>query len=123
MSIALLLLPDFMLIVGGVLLKRIRGFDHAFWPGVERLVYFVLFPALLFRSLARAPLTLSEAERLVVVGVGFTLAGMVLSALARPLLRLAPTTFASCFQCGFASTRTSRSRSRAGSRGTPGSRR
>ena len=101
MSIALLLLPDFMLIVAGVLLKRVRGFDHAFWPGVERLVYFVLFPALLFRSLARSPLSLADAERLVAVGVGFTLAGIALSALARPLLRLAPTTFASCFQCGF----------------------
>ncbi len=27
-------------------------FDASFWPGLERLVYFVLFPALLFRSLA-----------------------------------------------------------------------
>ena len=61
MSIALLLLPDFLLIALGAALKRLRGFDAAFWSGVERLVYFVLFPALLFRSLATSPLALADA--------------------------------------------------------------
>ena len=64
-------------------------------------MYFVLFPALLFRSLATAPLALGDAVRLIGVGVGFTLAGMALSALAAPLFRLPPTTFAACFQCAF----------------------
>jgi predicted permease len=71
------------------------------WPGLERLVYFVLFPALLFRSLATAPLALGDAARLIGVGVAFTLAGMVLSALAAPLFRLPAPTFAACFQCAF----------------------
>ena len=101
MTVALLLLPDFLLIVGGALLKRVEGFGAPFWSGVERLVYFVLFPALLFRSLVHAPLSLYEAGRLVAVGLAFTLAGMLLSALARPLFRLQPATFAACFQCGF----------------------
>jgi hypothetical protein len=52
MSTALVLLPDFLLIVAGALLARLRAFDAVFWAGAERLVYFVLFPALLFRSLA-----------------------------------------------------------------------
>ena len=34
-------------------------------------------------------------------GLGFTLAGMPLSALAHPLFRLPHPTFAACFQCGF----------------------
>ncbi len=101
MAAALLLLPDFLLIAGGAALRRIRGFDGAFWSGVERLVYFVLFPALLFRSLATSPLALADAGRLVGVGVAFTLAGMALSWLAQPLLRLPGATFAACFQCGF----------------------
>jgi malonate transporter len=101
MSVALLLLPDFMLIVGGALLKRRGGFGAPFWSGVERLVYFVLFPALLFRSLAHAPLSLGAAGRLVAVGLAFTLGGMALSALARPLFGLPRPTFAACFQCGF----------------------
>jgi len=98
---ALLLVPDFLLIVGGALLKRVRGFDANFWSGVERLVYFVLFPALLFRSLVTSPLAPADAARLVAVGLGFTFAGMLLSALAQPLFRLPAATFAACFQCGF----------------------
>lgn len=101
MGVALLLLPDFLLIVGGALLKRGRGFGAPFWTGVERLVYFVLFPALLFRSLAQAPLALGGAGRLVAVALAFTFAGMALSALARPLFGLPRPTFAACFQCGF----------------------
>lgn len=101
MSIALLLLPDFLLIAGGAALKRWRGFDAAFWTGLERLVYFVLFPALLFRSLALSPLGITDAGLLAGVGLSFTLAGMLLSALAQPLFRLPHSTFAACFQCGF----------------------
>lgn len=101
MTIALLLLPDFLLIAGGVALKRLRSFDAAFWTGLERLVYFVLFPALLFRSLATSSLALADAGRLAAVGLAFTLAGMLLSALAQPLFRLPRATFAACFQCGF----------------------
>lgn len=48
--------PLFALIVGGFLLRR-RGFPgEAFWPAAERLNYFILFPSLLFASLAKAPL-------------------------------------------------------------------
>jgi len=98
---ALLLLPDFLLIALGAAMKRVRAFDAAFWRGLERFVYFVLFPALLFRALATATLSLGDASRLVVVGVLFTVAGMVLSALAKPLLKLPQPTFAACFQCAF----------------------
>jgi predicted permease len=98
---ALLLLPDFLLIALGALVKRVRVFDAPFWRGLERFVYFVLFPALLFRSLATSTMSLGDASRLVVVGVLFTGAGIALSALARPLLGLARPTFAACFQCAF----------------------
>jgi malonate transporter len=82
-------------------LARTRSFDTAFWSGVERLVYYVLFPALLFRSLATSPLAFGDAGRLVAVGLAFTVAGMGLSALAAPLFRLPRPTFAACFQCAF----------------------
>ncbi len=101
MNAALLLLPDFLLIALGVALARSRAFDAGFWSGLERLVYFVLFPALLFRSLAISPRGLADAGALALVGLGFTLAGMLLSALAQPLFRLPQPTFAACFQCGF----------------------
>ncbi|MDO6461701.1 AEC family transporter [Granulosicoccaceae sp. 1_MG-2023] len=48
--------PLFVLIIAGYLMRRSGFPGDAFWPGAERLNYFVLFPALLFRSLAGAPL-------------------------------------------------------------------
>src|SRR5512138_2133632 len=98
---ALLLLPDFLLIALGAGLVRVRMFDAAFWRGLERFVYFLLFPALLFRALAASTLEWGDASRLIVVGISFTVAGMVLALAARPLLRLPEPTFAACFQCAF----------------------
>nr|WP_218878538.1 AEC family transporter [Pseudomonas flavescens] len=69
----LALWPLFALIVGGYELRR-RGFpSEAFWPGAERLNYFILFPALLFNSLATAPLDNPQLPRLalaVLLGLG-----------------------------------------------------
>jgi predicted permease len=98
---ALLLLPDFLLIALGAGLVRVRMFDPAFWRGLERFVYFLLFPALLFRALATSTLGWGDASRLIVVGISFTVAGMVLALAARPLLHLPQATFAACFQCAF----------------------
>lgn len=48
--------PVFLLIVAGHVMKQ-RGFPgDGFWPGAEKINYFILFPALLFSSLAAAPL-------------------------------------------------------------------
>ena len=98
---ALLLLPDFLLIALGAGLRRISVFDAPFWRGLERLVYFVLFPALLFRALATSTMALGDASRLVIVGTVFTLAGMATALAARRFLALAQPTFAACFQCAF----------------------
>lgn len=55
-ALLLALWPLFALIVAGYALRR-QGFpSEAFWPGAERLNYFILFPALLFNSLATAPM-------------------------------------------------------------------
>ena len=55
-TLLLALWPLFALIVAGYFL-RLRAFpSEEFWPGAERINYFVLFPALLFSSLATAPL-------------------------------------------------------------------
>lgn len=51
------LLPVFLLIVMGYGLRRSLLKQDAHWIGLERLVYFVLFPALLIETLARANLS------------------------------------------------------------------
>lgn len=72
-----------------------------FWAGLERLVYYVLFPALLYRSLAQPGYSLGAAGMPLVVAVTATGTAMALSALAAPVLRLPRATFGACFQCGF----------------------
>lgn len=47
MNVLTLLLPDFLLILLGYVLIRITDWGNNFWAGLEKLVYFVLFPALL----------------------------------------------------------------------------
>ena len=53
MTTALALLPDFALILLGLALRRTMHLGDHFWTGLEKLVYFVLFPALLFNALVR----------------------------------------------------------------------
>jgi predicted permease len=74
--------------------------DH-FWAGVERLVYFILFPALLVNAILKTRLDLLAALPLLATALGAMLAGMTLSFLARPLFGLKPMVFASIFQCGY----------------------
>lgn len=75
MSDALLLLPDFTLILIGWVICRHTPLGRPVWDGAERLVYFVLFPALLFHSILRHPLALGSAlplagSGLAVVAIG-----------------------------------------------------
>lgn len=70
---ALLLLPDFLLIVAGYLICRHTALNRPVWDGVERLVYYVLFPALLFVSIVRHPL--NPATALPIAGCGLAIVG------------------------------------------------
>jgi len=98
---ALLMLPDFGLILLGVLLARRLGYARAFWEGAERLVYYVLFPPLLFTAIVNAKFTLATEGLMLSAAVGAFLAAVALSFAARWLLRPEPAFFASCVQTGF----------------------
>jgi malonate transporter and related proteins len=79
MADTLLLLPDFALIACGFLLCRYTALGRPVWDSTERLVYVLLFPALLFSAIVRNPIALGTALPLaactvVVVGVGVLLA-------------------------------------------------
>jgi malonate transporter and related proteins len=80
------LLPVFLLIALGLLLKRSLMPLDTQWHGLERLTYYVLFPALLVQTLVKADLS-----RVPVAGVGgaLLLAALIVSLLClalRPLL-------------------------------------
>ena len=101
MSTILLLVPDFALILFGLALKRWFESSENFWGGVERLIYYVLFPALLFTATARAHIDPGTAIPMLIAGIGATVAGMLLGALAKPLFHPTPAAFAGGFQCAF----------------------
>jgi malonate transporter and related proteins len=79
MSYILLLLPDFLLIVSGLLLCRYTALDRPLWQAAERLVYYVLFPTLLFTAIARNPLKLQQATHLALAGLGTVSCGIALA--------------------------------------------
>jgi len=101
MHAAAAILPNFILIALGFVLSRKFDYGRGFWEGLEKLVYYVLFPALLFRSLATAQIDLAKTGVVVGAAVGFTVAGMLLALPARRLFGLEERLAASCYQCAF----------------------
>src|SRR5262245_27575887 len=101
MATALLILPNFVLIVVGLVLARRFDYGRDFWSGLEKLVYYVLFPALLFLSLALAKIDFGQARRLGASACAFTVAGFALSLLAKPIFRIDDHLHATASQCGY----------------------
>lgn len=97
----LLLLPDFAIILFGVVLARLMQLGEAFWSGAEKLVYYVLFPPLLFVAINQAQFSIGEAAPFVIAGVVTFSISVALAFLARPLLRPPADVFAACVQTGF----------------------
>jgi hypothetical protein len=75
----LMLLPDFALIALGYLVCHHTVLDRPVWDGAERLVYYLLFPCLLFHAIVRNPIKPGDMMPfggigLAVVGTGIGLA-------------------------------------------------
>jgi len=85
MYYAQLLFPDFSLILCGFLVCRYTQLNRTVWEQVESLVYFFLFPVLLFHSIVKSPLDLAAASSL--IGAGWTL-GFIAIGLAYALPHL-----------------------------------
>lgn len=79
MAHALLLVPDFLLILCGFVLCRWTALDRSVWDGVERLVYYLLFPVLLFNSILKSPLQPSATLSLGLAGVAVIGSGVLLA--------------------------------------------
>lgn len=101
MSIVPLVLPDFLLIGLGWLLLHLLKYERNFFETAERLVYYILFPALLFGSIIRAPLSLGEASTLIAATGVLMASGVALAWLAVPVLRPDAVSHASLAQCAY----------------------
>ncbi len=98
---AFLLLPDFVLIVAGWAICRHTALDRKVWDGAERLVYYLLFPALLFNSIVRNPLQPASMLQLAGSGVAVVSVGIVLAYALRRVPGVDPRLHASGAQTAF----------------------
>ena len=79
MNFAQLLFPDFSLILAGFLICRFTPLGRNVWEPVESLVYYLLFPVLLFQSIVKSPLDLHEASSLMGAGLVLSACGMAMA--------------------------------------------
>jgi malonate transporter and related proteins len=79
MSSALLLLPDFLLIVLGFVLCHRSALNRPVWEAAEKLVYYLLFPVLLFNSILKSPLQPAQTLSLAAAAVCTVAVGVVIA--------------------------------------------
>lgn len=79
MNYAQLLVPDFSLILCGYLVCRYTALNRSVWAQVETLVYYFLFPVLLFHSIVKSPLNLGSASSLIGAGCATVVTGIALA--------------------------------------------
>ena len=96
------LLPVFIVIMLGYLLRTRGAIDAAAWHGLENLCYFVLFPVLLVKTMAVADMNTATVARYAgaLLFAVFAMTGLLLA--AWPLLKrwfgISPAAFTSLFQ-------------------------
>jgi len=76
---AQLLFPDFSLILIGYLVCRYTALNRATWQPVESLVYYFLFPTLLFYSIIRSPIDWQGTSNLMLAGVATGLVAIAMT--------------------------------------------
>ncbi|MEC4720175.1 AEC family transporter [Noviherbaspirillum sp. CPCC 100848] len=101
MSIVTILFPDFALILLGFLLMRYTDWGKPFWSGLEKMIYYFLFPALLFYSTARTPFDFATTGTMLKVALLTITAGIALGWIAKPLFNVPPMMFESGVQTAF----------------------
>ena len=94
------LIPIIALIILGFILKRTKFLPEDTWPGIEKLTYFILFPALLIRTLGQQSITGMPWASMLLVIFGTLTVSAILLILLRPKLTEDNANFTSVFQGG-----------------------
>ncbi len=97
----LLLVPDFALIALGYLVCRYTALDRPVWDAAERLVYYLLFPCLLFQAIVRNPIRVADIMSLGGVGLAIVGTGIALAYAMGRAPGVDPMTHASGAQTAF----------------------
>ncbi len=101
MNSAFLLLPDFLLILLGFLLVRYTSLHKDIWTGAEKLVYYLLFPALLFNSINQTRFDWSGTSTMVLVAASAFFSAMLLGYISQWFFKANHKSWASGFQTSF----------------------
>jgi len=101
MTVALTIVPIFLLILLGAVMRRWFGLRDDFWPQLDRLIYYIFFPALLFHTLSHFTIDVGAATPMLAVAALYMSAGILLGLLARPLLHAPDKVYAATFQSFF----------------------
>jgi malonate transporter len=96
-----LLLPDFALIALGFALCRWSALERSVWDGMERIVYYLLFPVLLFNAIVKSPLQPASMLQLAGSGLAIIGTGIVLSYALKRVPGVDPVLHASGAQTAF----------------------
>jgi hypothetical protein len=95
------IIPIFLLILLGAAMRRWFGLREDFWPQMDRLIYYVLFPALLFSSLSHFRIDMGAATPMLLVATLYIFSGIVLGLLAKILFHAPAKVFSATFQSSF----------------------
>jgi hypothetical protein len=101
MAFFTVIIQPFLLIALGFALSRHKLFPRSMWDGIEKLVYYVLFPPLLFTSVAHASISVLQSGLFLACGVGSMTCGIGLAYLVSKLAPADRRTDASIRQCGY----------------------
>lgn len=101
MNYAQLLFPDFSLIVCGYLICRFTALNRSVWSEVDSLVYYFLFPVLLFHSIVRSPLDIRSASSLIAAALTMVACAILISFSIAKLPGVHARDHASVAQIGF----------------------
>ena len=101
MFVAQTIVPIFLLILLGIGMRRWFGLREEFWPQLERVVYFVFFPALLFSSLSHFKVDLGAATPMLLVALLFMFCGIALGYIAKYFFHAPAKVYAATFQATF----------------------
>jgi predicted permease len=98
---AFLLLPDFLLILLGFLLVRYSALNKDVWTAAEKLVYYLLFPSLLFHSINKTNFDWAGTSDMLLVAIIAFLSAMALGFASKWLFKPNDLSFSSGVQTSF----------------------
>ncbi len=101
MQSVLLIAPDFLIILLGAAAAAWLHYPQVFWQWAEKLVFYILFPPLLFTSIATSKLSFSTSSAFLAASLITMTLGVAAAWAVRWVVKSDAVTHASLFQCAF----------------------